>query len=67
MVCSVLGNVKPGLSALENEAVDARAVMHLVSPEGLQSRALLCVLWTWVWKPPLYLLHCSPWHGHLVL
>lgn len=32
MVCSVLGNVKPGLSALENKAVDARAVMHLTAP-----------------------------------
>jgi len=46
MVCSILENVKPGLSASENEAVDARAVMQLVNPQGeevtLAQRSSLC-------------------------
>ena len=46
MVCSIIGNVKPGLSALENEAADARAVMHLVNSRGeevtLEQSSALC-------------------------
>lgn len=42
MVCSMSGNVKPRLSPLANGAVDARAVVHLVSVQGDYFGAELC-------------------------
>lgn len=63
MVYGISGNVKPGLSPLENEAVDARAVMHLVSAQGDHFGAELCSVSCHLGLGELFCASCVAAHG----